>query len=400
VTALAAQAAQVAVESATRCARPDRSGTVPAQVASPAAAILVARAAASLPELADAAVVHIRAAMAAQPRGTSNLYQGTAAMLSAALIAHAMTADSRLERLAAPGTAWLSEQVHAIERRHRDRRVDGMPITEYDAISGLAGLGRMLLLARQCGYDKAESGLEAALEILSDLLQPDKTRFPGWWLPYQGRYHFGPDDPSGTARTGMAHGVAGPVAFLAIALSAGYSVPGQIDAIRSGAGWLWEWRRRDSLTWPTLLTGDQLIARQRPVDGGVQHQWCVGTSGIARALHLAGRALRDPDMAGWGISALTALSDTEPHDWGVQGSVLCCGYAGVLRTALCMMDDHPDARLAAVADIAAQAVLATWRSDSDTDGMNLLYGTSGVALALYDYAHRGPTPWPALLLLA
>jgi hypothetical protein len=50
-----------------------------------------------------------------------------------------------------------------------------------------------------------------------------------------------------------------------------------------------------------------------------------------------------------------------------------------------------------------QAVLAAVPAertlDADTGGMNLLYGASGVALALYDYALPGPTPWPALLLL-
>jgi lantibiotic biosynthesis protein len=406
VTGLVAHAAQTAVESAMRCARPGLGGTAPPQAASLGAAILAARAAASVPQLADAAVVHLQLAMAARRGGTNNLFEGTAGTVSAALVADAMTGDSRLARIVVPGTAWLSERVHAIARRYRTRRErgeHGMPVKEYDAISGLAGLGRVLVLAHQRGYDHAESGVQVALEVLTDLLQPAEARLPGWWLPSQGRYHFGPDDPSGTARTGMAHGVAGPVAFLATALSAGYSVPGQVDALGTGAEWLSEWHPQDSLTWPIALTGDQLLARQRPTDAVIRRQWCIGAAGIARALHLAGRALQDPTLGRYGIAALTALSNTEPGGWGVRGSVLCCGYAGVLRTALCMLDDHSDDDLKAVADSAAQAVLAAALAettlDADTDRMNLLYGTSGVALALYDYAHPGPTPWPALLLL-
>ncbi|MET7403006.1 lanthionine synthetase LanC family protein [Dactylosporangium sp. NPDC005572] len=289
--------------------------------AAPARAILAAR-------LSDgeAAVGHVLAAQAALPGPRSNLFEGTAGTLAAALIVRSTVEDPRLERIVAPGVAWLARQARAA--------------VEFDAIAGLAGLGRLLLLARDLGYERAGPGLEAALRALTGRLGP------------------------GIARPGMAHGLAGPVALLAIALDAGVAVPGQGEALHAAAARL--------AAWP---------AEPR-------HQWCVGTAGIARAVQLAGNALADPALTRAGTDSLSAIAATPPERWGVRDAMLCCGYAGVLRTAL-------SAGLPALADAAAAAIHDTWRPGD----ASLLYGDAGVALALHDHANPGPVTWPALLLV-
>jgi lantibiotic biosynthesis protein len=108
----------------------------------------------------------------------------------------------------------------------------------YDAINGLAGIGRVLLAALTAGYDTAESGLLAALQTLTAMIETQHGRRPGWWLPAgeHSTIH-----PSGAATTGMAHGIAGPVSLLATAHAAGWSVTGQRAAIQSAAHWLLRW---------------------------------------------------------------------------------------------------------------------------------------------------------------
>ncbi|GIF62217.1 hypothetical protein Ais01nite_02520 [Asanoa ishikariensis] len=46
-----------------------------------------------------------------------------------------------------------------------------------------------------------------------------------------------------------------------------------------------------------------------------------------------------------------------PDRWNVKGTVLCSGYAGVLRTALSVTESASDARLRALVEAAATATL-------------------------------------------
>ncbi|GGM55347.1 lanthionine synthetase LanC family protein [Dactylosporangium sucinum] len=305
-----------------------------ARVASPGLAILAARLSDG-----DAAVAHLLAAQAALPGRRSNLFEGTAGTVGAALVVRGTVEDPRLERVVAPGVGWLARQARDLARRCR-------PVPEvFDAVAGLAGLGRLLLLAREFGYDRAGPGLDAALRALTGVVPVD----------------------AGQVRPGMAHGLAGPVALLAVALGAGVAVPGQRDALHAAAHRLAAW----------------------PAEG--RHQWCVGTAGIARAVQLAGRALADPVLTRVGTDALAAIAGQPADRWGVRDAMLCCGHAGVLRTAL-------SAGLPEVADAAAAAIVAGRRPESGP--ASLLYGDAGVALALYDHAHPDqPATWPALLLV-
>ncbi len=85
----------------------------------------------------------------------------------------------------------------------------------YDVITGLAGTGRVLLAAHQSGHAAAEPGLLAALTTLTN--HRAGSRRPGWWLPADRHPAAVTAHPSGAATTGMAHGIAGPLALLATA---------------------------------------------------------------------------------------------------------------------------------------------------------------------------------------
>src|SRR5262249_29959053 len=78
----------------------------------------------------------------------------------------------------------------------------------YDAITGLAGTGRVLLAASQDGHRGAEHGLTTALETITAILARRKSTRPGWWLSAEGHPASADADASGMAATGLAHGVA------------------------------------------------------------------------------------------------------------------------------------------------------------------------------------------------
>ena len=98
---------------------------------------------------------------------------------------------------------------------------------EFDLIRGLTGLAACAL----------RRGLHAPLKdilaYLVELTRPVQTKgecLPGWWT-WNGPDDRAPCPGEGHANLGMAHGIAGPLALLALSLRRGIAVPGQVDAI-------------------------------------------------------------------------------------------------------------------------------------------------------------------------
>jgi hypothetical protein len=206
----------------------------------------------------------------------------------------------------------------------------------------------------------------------------------------------------------MAHGIAGPLALLATAHLAGFTVPGQRDAITHGAAWLLRWRDAQARTWPPYITGDELDAGHAAPPAGRSDAWCYGIAGISCALRLAGQATTEPAMNNAARDALLVLAE-RPGRWDVEGPTLCHGDAGVLRAAGVMQDN-------VVATQAAIAVTGAFNpahrfgfqhvaGSAAIDRPGFLTGAAGTALALAEHgAFPDPTglhtTWDALLLLS
>jgi hypothetical protein len=206
----------------------------------------------------------------------------------------------------------------------------------------------------------------------------------------------------------MAHGIAGPLALLSTATTAGWTVDGQISAIRTAATWLLTWQTPGTTTWPPHITGPELDHQQPPPApaAGRCDAWCYGTPGISHALTMASRALDDPRPAQGANTALTALTARPALRWDTEGPALCHGSAGVLQCAA----DYP-----ITADLAASALIAAFdprhtfavqniHNQTASDDPGLLTGAAGVALALADHggipAPETSTRWDAALLLS
>ncbi|MFE5946822.1 lanthionine synthetase C family protein [Streptomyces sp. NPDC056480] len=387
---------------------------MPAHVALPGCALLMARLASEQPSCADAAVEHLRAISESLPAQPNNVFQGTVGAISTALAMDAMTGDRRLSAVVTSGARSLSDRAESLAQRYASHQTSGvtrMDVEDFDTVSGLAGLGRVLMLALHRGYSDAEPGLRASLEVLTGLLANKDGCPPGWW-PSRVEDHRRPlREHGGAAELGMAHGIAGPLAFLAVSLTAGNQVAMQREAVRFAAEWLLSQRHPGTWTWPASVTAgppDEDAPATHPP--AINHTWCSGSTGIATAIHLAGRALNDPVLVRAGTEALSALTSIPRRQWAVRGPALCCGFAGVLQAALTATDRDTCAGLGPLADIAAAGVLDLWdpastfgfrhqRGTRPFDSPEFLYGAAGTALALYDYTTDVNSSWPGLLLL-
>jgi hypothetical protein len=303
------------------------------------------------------------------------------------------------QALLSRATAWLSARAAALARHHHQRaaRAEATPWAVYDALKGLTGIGRVLLAAHNRGRRAdAEPGLHAALTALTHMiLTPIGTR-PGWWLPAALHPPTVRISPSGAATTGLAHGIAGPLALLATAHQTGHTVPGQRDAIHTAAQWFLTWQTPQRI-WPPHISGNDLDNGPRgatvPISGRTT-AWCYGTPGIAVALASAGHALELPALNGTATEAMNTLAARPPESWDTEGTALCHGSAGVLQCAL-RLSCHP------LTDLAAHATL-TGATTSRPHGF--LTSRAGTALALADLSGLLPTSptdtWDCLILLS
>ncbi|MFF0176063.1 lanthionine synthetase C family protein [Micromonospora profundi] len=286
------------------------------------------------------------------------------------------------------------DQAHA-----RIDRGDLPATTEFDLITGLTGIGALLLRR-----DPGGRLLREVLTYLVRLTEPLPYRgatLPGWWTYLSPRNRVTPDFAEGHGNLGMAHGITGPLALLALAARAGALVDGQAAAIRRICTFLTDWRQPHDETpwWPQWLTVDA-SGRLRP---GQQTpgrpSWCYGTSGIARALQLAGITLHDVALLDTAEDAMAACLTT-PGPLGLMvDNSLCHGWAGLLQVAARFA---ADARTPCVAEHLAELV-GRLLSGSGPDGSppGLLEGDAGVVLALHTAAHGAPVSgWDACMLLA
>lgn len=396
-------------------------------------------------------VLH-RASVAADPAGA--VRPGTGRRALAAL-------DARISH----ATRTRLDQAH--------RRIDsgrGPALAEFDAIRGLAGLGAYWLSrhphprssdptatptddhAPGCPADHAaELTAEVAgyLVRLSEPLRscgpldggPPVEGLPGWWTPLAPSGRPSPAFPHGHVNHGVAHGIGGPLALLALTATAGIRVPGHDAAVLRIRTWLDTHRRRDATGtwWPYWTAPDphpKHLDPAGPTDsagsvkrigpgGGRQGRpsWCYGSPGLARAHQLAGIARSDPGLRDVGETVLAATAHDPELRSRLDGASLCHGHAGLLHLYARSITAAPASPAvprslaaarprsgAAGANVDTAAVLAVLH-EAATDAaeiqlrtaqpaLGLLDGLAGVALALATRDGQIEPGWDRCLLIS
>jgi len=275
------------------------------------------------------------------------------------------------------------------------------PFEAFDLIYGLAGTNRYLL--------ERDQPKLAGLVALCDS-GPDE---PNWFTPPEAireetaiaQWYDG-----GVYNCGLAHGIPGPLAILAIAFTRGYAVPRQAEAIARVADWLTANRADDEwgANWTSCVTPGG------PPEIPAHSAWCYGSPGVAYALWLAGTAIDDAKLRELAIEAMAAVYR---RPWPVRqigdSPGLCHGVAGLLQITLRFANHTGEPLFTNAAGELTERLLKLYRpevptgyySHSKSNGSvrehpGLLDGASGVALALLA-ASTGTEPvWDHALLLS
>lgn len=205
----------------------------------------------------------------------------------------------------------------------------------HDPIQGITGIGRYLLegISHPDFFEAAKS----ITEVLIDFTYPLKVSgkdVPGWYsspndpLNRDNRILY----PKGNFNLGLAHGVTGTLAFLAIALMLGLEVKGQREAIMRIAIWIREksFLVGDLIQWPHVVSWEVETGEVSPTGLSCKDAWCYGAPGIARTLFLAGKALGDDGLKNFAVKAFQDIFCRRESEWRLPGPMFCHGIAGLL----------------------------------------------------------------------
>ncbi|GHF71035.1 hypothetical protein GCM10018790_56090 [Kitasatospora xanthocidica] len=297
----------------------------------------------------------------------------------------------------------------------------GLAVGTFDLVSGWTGVAAYLH-SRPPGPERNRT-LATLLARLVDLCRAPREPdgMPAWHTPHaliaddgmRARY------PAAIANCGLAHGVTGPLALLALAHADGPVVPGHTEAIHRAAAWL-RARHVDGPRgggYPAVVAypaaGDEPgTAEQPPAPSPARDAWCYGSPGVARALWLAGTALGDRGLTDAATDALRTVL-ARPVPWRrIDSPGFCHGVAGLLQITLRFAADTGDGTIRAGAGRLVDQLLAAYRprspygyrsvepDGSRADRVGLLEGTPGIALVLLAAATPEPPAWDRFFLLS
>ncbi|QXJ21688.1 lanthionine synthetase C family protein [Actinomadura graeca] len=313
----------------------------------------------------------------------ASLYYGAPA-LAFVLAASDQAGLAHAKAVTAAGTATVTRRrLEAAHRRIDQRR---RPVyAEFDLIRGLTGLGVALRRIGALGL------LGEVLAYLVRLTEP-LDGLPGWWCP-TGPEYAKPGPAGGHGNHGMAHGIAGPLALMALTMSDGVQADGQPAALVRICQWLDHWERqtdRGHAWWPEIITLDELHRGTTRQQGPLRPSWCYGTPGIARAQQLAARALGDTARRLKAEAAFAACVNDPGQLARLTCRGLCHGTGGLVAIARRIVAD-------ARTPIPLSPLLNLHRQTTPApdEAPGFLDGTAGAEVTVAG----NTTSWDACLLL-
>jgi lantibiotic biosynthesis protein len=316
---------------------------------------------------------------------------------------------ARYQRLLATLDAELAPRAAAAGARLRERREPG-GVAAFDVISGASGVGAYLLWRDPHGV------LPEVLGGLVSLAEP-QTGPPRWMTPPQ---LLDDEDtvrayPWGNLNCGLAHGIPGPLALLALALRDGVEVPGQVEAVRRLADWLVAHRADDrwGVNWPTAVPVPPPGPKPGPAGlGPSRGAWCYGSPGVARSLWFAGAALDDAGLRELAVEAMEGVLRRPVRERRIASPTFCHGVAGLLQIVLRFAQDTGQDTFADAAAELVDQLLAAYvperplgyasleSGSNQVDRAGLLDGAPGVAMTLLAAATGTEPTWDRLFLLS
>lgn len=283
-------------------------------------------------------------------------------------------------------------------------------VAEYDLISGAVGLGVYAL--QRLPRRNAVAAVDAVVRLLDERASRDDAGI-AWFTP--------PDDLPAGARgvyrdgyfnLGVAHGLAGVVAFLAGVVSALPATSKARDLLEGSVAWLLarEQEDADASAFPAVVTPSGESERTRTA-------WCYGDAGTAGALALAGTALDSAVLREDALRIALGVARRAPASCGVRDACLCHGAAGLAHILNRLAQELGDGELAEAARAWFARALSmrepgtgvggfrTYRTGQDIaarwlDHPGMLAGAAGDGLALLAAMGDVPPAWDRALLLS
>ena len=204
----------------------------------------------------------------------------------------------------------------------------------------------------------------------------------------------------------MAHGIAGPLALLALTARTGLTVDGHHEAIAAILAFLDDWTQDGphGLWWPQWISRTDHTAGRQSQTEPARPSWCYGTPGIARAGQLAALATANTSLQRTYEDTLAAcLADPAQQDL-ITESGLCHGAAGLYQTTWQAARDAGTPALASHLPHLANRLIHL-AGLPHQHGPGFLDGDAGTLLALHTtkppITHQPPSSgWDACLLIA
>jgi lantibiotic modifying enzyme len=315
-----------------------------------------------------------------------------------------------------PGVAWAIDRIAGPWDGEPDANDDldatigaaleSWPRAELDLVAGVVGLGVYSLgrLPRAL----AHRNVARVVRVLAEAGERDDDG-----VTWRAQPSPTGDDPGGGAGAGsevivdlgMAHGVAGIVAFLAQAYAAGVEPRETRGLLEDAVRWL-----RARRTSPFGYS-DAIRASERP--GPARSAWCYGNPGVASALIVAARATGTESWLREGVELIAQDAARSARECGVFDTSICHGSIGLAHLCNRAFQASRDRRLAELAQRWANFALEEQRrpghglagfgfladpADARCDP-SLLTGAAGVGAALLALVGASKPSWDGALLL-
>lgn len=298
-----------------------------------------------------------------------------------------------------PGIAWAVELVDRLlgaDREDRNGAIDEALThllrrypeqAPYDLIDGLVGIG-VYALARW-PRPGAEACLSGVVEQLARRAWQDGDGVC-WWSPPRDY----PIPLPHRVDLGLAHGIAGVIAFLARVDRLGLGGQAARPLLDGAVSWLLA-HLVETAAGPTV----PCIVADGVEPEPARSAWCYGDPGVAAALLLAARDAGQPAWAQAATGLALRAAGRPPGQTGVTDPGLCHGSAGLAHLFNRMYQLTAEPALAEAARFWGERTLELCATAAPSHP-GLLEGTAGVALALEALCTTAEPVWDQMLLIS
>ncbi|CAH8713152.1 lanthionine synthetase C family protein [Paenibacillus thiaminolyticus] len=316
---------------------------------------------------------------------------------------------------------FFEEEVLRGIKFYKEEWLEGnVKISDYDVISGFAGIGRAAL-----NFSHRPKGKKVVQEIceLFHILCIDKlyqaTEIPRWHIKSEEQFLEKERSkyPNGNFNLSLSHGIAGPLAFLSLAVMNNISSSHSISDIRKMVEWLssWEFAGNQGRIFPGRVSLEEFLEGSvKTTIEGYRDSWCYGVPGITRSIWLAGRALNNKH---WLTSSHQMFLDVEGrmiHNYGLTSDIVCHGTSGLLQCIQRIYSETGDEQMKYIRDTLVEDLISSYDSNSlfgyydqkvidgkyvKMDEAGFLNGSAGIAVVLASLLDSKSPSWDAALLL-